>query len=61
LTPSEQRVAELAAGESTSRQIAQTLFITQRTVEVHLTSVYRKLTISSRLQLAAALAVPARS
>jgi DNA-binding NarL/FixJ family response regulator len=54
-------VAELDAGGSTNRQIAQTPFITQRTVEVHLTSVYRKLTISSRVQLAAALAVPTRS
>ena len=61
LTPSERRVAELAAGGSTNRQIAQTLFITQRTVEVHLTSVYRKLTIGSRAQLAAALAGPART
>ena len=61
LTPSEQRIAELAAGGSTNRQIAQALFITQRTVEVHLTSIYRKLTISSRAQLAAALAEPART
>jgi DNA-binding CsgD family transcriptional regulator len=61
LTPSERRVAELAAGGSTNRQIAQALFITQRTVEVHLTSIYRKLTISSRAQLAAALAEPART
>ena len=61
LTPSEHRVAELAAAGSTNRQIAQALFITQRTVEVHLTSIYRKLTISSRAQLAAALAEPART
>ena len=61
LTPSEQRVAELAASGSTNRQIAQALFITQRTVEVHLTSIYRKLTINSRAQLAAALAESART
>ncbi len=55
LTPSERRVAELAAQGPTNREIAQTLFVTQRTVEVHLTSVFRKLDISSRSQLAAAL------
>ncbi len=55
LTPSERRVAELAAQGPTNREIAQTLFVTQRTVEVHLTSVFRKLDISSRVQLAAAL------
>jgi DNA-binding CsgD family transcriptional regulator len=56
LTPSERRVAELAAEGPTNREIAQALFVTQRTVEVHLTSIYRKLGISSRSQLAAALA-----
>ena len=56
LTPSERRVAEMAAQGPSNREIAQALFITQRTVEVHLTSVYRKLDISSRSQLPAALA-----
>jgi DNA-binding CsgD family transcriptional regulator/tetratricopeptide (TPR) repeat protein len=56
LTPSERRVAALAAEGPTNREIAQALFVTQRTVEVHLTSIYRKLAISSRSQLAAALA-----
>ncbi len=60
LTPSERRVAEMAAQGPTNREIAQALFVTQRTVEVHLTSIYRKLAISSRSQLAAALAEPAR-
>jgi DNA-binding NarL/FixJ family response regulator len=55
LTPSERRVAELAAEGPTNREIAQALFVTQRTVEVHLTSVYRRLDITSRPQLAAAL------
>jgi DNA-binding NarL/FixJ family response regulator len=61
LTPSERRVAEMAAEGPTNREIAQALFVTQRTVEVHLTSIYRKLAISSRSQLAAALAEPARA
>ncbi|MBV9197059.1 MAG: AAA family ATPase [Solirubrobacterales bacterium] len=55
LTPSERRVAELAAQGPTNREIAQALFVTQRTVEVHLTSIFRKLDITSRSQLAAAL------
>jgi len=56
LTPSELRVAQLAAAGQTNRQIAQALFVTQRTVETHLTSTYAKLGISSRPSLAAALA-----
>jgi DNA-binding CsgD family transcriptional regulator len=55
LTPSERRVAELAAEGPTNREIAQALFVTPKTVEVHLSSVYRKLGIASRSQLAGAL------
>jgi len=55
LTPSELRVAELAATGRTNRQIAQALFVTQRTVENHLTSTYAKLGITARPELAAAL------
>jgi DNA-binding CsgD family transcriptional regulator len=55
LTPSELRVAQLAAAGQTNRQIAQALFVTQRTVENHLTSTYGKLGISSRPELPAAL------
>jgi DNA-binding CsgD family transcriptional regulator len=58
LTPSERRVAQMAAEGPTNREIAQALFITPKTVEVHLTSVYRKLGIHSRSQLPAALAEP---
>ena len=61
LTPSERRVAEMAAQGPTNREIAQALFVTQRTVEVHLTSIYRKLGISSRSQLEAALSDSARA
>jgi DNA-binding CsgD family transcriptional regulator len=56
LTPSELRIAELAAAGSTNREIAAALFLSVRTVETHLTSVYRRLRISSRHELAEALA-----
>lgn len=52
LTPAERKVCDLAAAELTNRQIAQTLFVTEKTVELHLTSAYRKLGIRSRFQLA---------
>jgi len=55
LTASERRIAELAGQRLTNREIAQSLFITARTVEGHLTSVFRKLDLDSRDQLAAAL------
>lgn len=56
LTPSERRVAQLAAADLSNREIAQQLFVTTRTVEGHLTHTYQKLAISSREQLAGALA-----
>ncbi|MBX5442910.1 MAG: LuxR family transcriptional regulator, partial [Solirubrobacteraceae bacterium] len=59
LTPAERRVCELAARELTNREVAQTLFVTEKTVELHLTSAYRKLGIRSRFQLASALNVAA--
>ena len=55
LTASERRVAELAAQAKSNKEIAQALFVTVKTVEVHLSSVYRKLAISSRRQLGASL------
>lgn len=55
LTPSERRVAELAASGMSNRQIAQSLFVTLKTVEAHLSAAYDKLDISSRRQLRAAL------
>jgi DNA-binding CsgD family transcriptional regulator len=51
LTPSEQRVAELAAAGHSNKQIAQALFITINTVEGHLTHAYAKLGVRSRGQL----------
>ncbi len=58
LTASERRVAELAATGRTNREIAQSLFITAKTVENHLGRVYNKLDIASRDALASALAEP---
>lgn len=51
LTPSERRVAELAASGMSNREIAETLWVARKTVEVHLGRVYAKLDISSRSQL----------
>src|SRR5262249_1790121 len=56
LTASERRVAELASEGLTNREIAQMLFVTARTVEGHLTHVFRKLRVDSRDDLGTALA-----
>ena len=55
LTASERRVAGFAANGDSNRDIAQALFVTPKTVEVHLSNAYRKLGIRSRRELAAAL------
>jgi DNA-binding CsgD family transcriptional regulator/tetratricopeptide (TPR) repeat protein len=52
LTPSERRIAQMAAAGQSNMTIAQDLFVTIKTVEMHLTSTYRKLDIASRTQLA---------
>ena len=51
LTPSERRVAELAASGMTNRDIAAALFISPKTVEANLARVYRKLGIRTRAEL----------
>ncbi|MDP9259875.1 MAG: helix-turn-helix transcriptional regulator, partial [Actinomycetota bacterium] len=56
LTPSGRRATELAALGATNREIAQTLFVTPKTVEVHLSRAFRKLGVTGRRDLAAALA-----
>jgi DNA-binding NarL/FixJ family response regulator len=61
LTASERRVAQLAADGMSNKEIAQTLFVTIKTVELHLSHVYRKLEISSRAQLDKALGTGALS
>jgi DNA-binding CsgD family transcriptional regulator len=55
LTAAERRVAELAAQGLKNRDIAEALFVTLKTVEVHLGHTYAKLDIKGRSQLAAAL------
>ncbi len=56
LTASERRVAALAAKGNSNPQIAQTLFVTRKTVETHLGRIYSKLEIAGRAELGRALA-----
>jgi DNA-binding CsgD family transcriptional regulator len=55
LTATEERVAVLAASGHTNRQVAATLFLSPRTVEDNLARIYRKLGVSSRAELGAAM------
>ena len=56
LTPSELRVAELAASGLTNKRIAERLFMSPKTVEANLARVYAKLGIASRAELGARMA-----
>jgi DNA-binding CsgD family transcriptional regulator len=58
LTPTELRVAELAAAGSQNKEIAGALFVSVKTVEANLSRVYTKLGIRSRVELAAQLSKP---
>ena len=55
LTPSERRIADMAAAGLSNPEIAQELFLTVKTIEMHLTRVYRKLDIGRRARAHAAL------
>lgn len=55
LTPTEHRVSSLAADGLSNPEIARSLFVTRKTVEMHLGNSYRKLGINSRAQLRSAL------
>jgi DNA-binding CsgD family transcriptional regulator len=55
LTAAEWRVCRQAAEGQTNREVAQALFVTEKTIERHLSSAYQKLGIRSRFQLAAAI------
>jgi DNA-binding NarL/FixJ family response regulator len=56
LTPREQTVAELAASGLPTREIAAASYLSPKTVEYHLTRVYRKLGVRSKAELVFALA-----
>jgi DNA-binding CsgD family transcriptional regulator len=58
LTASERRVAAMAADGHTNREIAQTLFVTPKTVELHLRNTYKKLGIRSRHELPSKFTTP---
>lgn len=60
LTPAQQRVAELVAAGMSNREIATTLYMSLRSVEAHLTKVYREYGVRSRAQLATVLATSPR-
>jgi DNA-binding CsgD family transcriptional regulator len=55
LTPTEERVARLAAAGRTNREIAEALFLSVRTVETHLSRAYHKAGVRSRTELGFAL------
>jgi DNA-binding CsgD family transcriptional regulator len=55
LTASERRIAAMAADGLSNPEIAQSLFITKKTVESHLGNAYRKLGIHARAELLRAL------
>ena len=56
LSAQERRVASMALEGLSNREIAEALFLTRRTVEMHLTGAYRKLGVTGRAELPAALA-----
>jgi len=61
LSNREREVAELVAASLTNRQIAQRLFLSEKTVETHITRILTKLDITSRIAVAAILPPPAGS
>lgn len=58
LTAQELEVARLVAEGATNREAAETLFVSPRTIETHLNSVYRKLGVRSRVELGRHLRTP---
>ncbi len=56
LSPAEMRVAQLVADGLTNRQIGERLYISHRTVDTHVSHVFSKLNVNSRVRLALAMA-----
>jgi len=56
LTPAEERIAMLVGEGKTNREVAAALFVSERTVEGHLSHIYGKLGVRSRTELARVLA-----
>jgi len=52
LTPREREIASLVGRGATNREIANQLSVTERTVKAHLTAIFHKLGLPSRIQLA---------
>lgn len=55
LTPQEEQVAHAVASGMTNREAADALFVSTKTIETHLTRIYRKLRVRSRTELTNAL------
>lgn len=55
LTPRENQIADLVGNGKTNRSIAETLGITERTVKAHLGTIFKKMCVRDRLQLAISL------
>lgn len=58
MTPTERRVAELVAEGKTNREVADTMFLSVKTVEANLSRVFDKLGARSRREVASRLAEP---
>ena len=58
LSPAERRVAEAVVAGLTNREVAATLYVSEKTVEFHLHNIYRKYRIRSRTQLVRRLSRP---
>ena len=52
LSPREREIAELVADRRTNRQIAEALVLSEKTIESHMRNIFRKLSASSRVQVA---------